>query len=203
MRSSSIGGKLASVFRSKSKSPEIGNDCQANANTSISSRYQEAMEEDSDSEPPLTPIELHGYKDTTQHKLLSTELAEELRAHVPSILQISHNWTLLYSMEQNGTSLNTLYSCSAPTKDKNVSKRRGYFLIIRDSNHDVFGAYLNDYLRPVDNRRYYGNGDCFLWKSEIAKVKHITRAPEFEDADTHIRRTSTVTEDDDEQYWVR
>lgn len=126
-------------------------------------------------EPPLTPLHLHGYKSNTKHKLLTNEVADELRLHLPSILQIGHEWKLLYSMEQNGASLNTLYACTEPKIGENMTRRRGFVLIVEDSHRNLFGAYLNDHLRPLDGKYYYGNGDCFLWKIEHAKVKQLSR----------------------------
>ncbi|KAI3405629.2 OXR1 [Candida oxycetoniae] len=42
----------------------------------------------------------------------------------------------------------------------------GYILVIKDEKNCKFGAYLNEYLKPVEHKRYYGNGECFLWKVE-------------------------------------
>lgn len=127
------------------------------------------------SEPPLTPLHLHGYRSTTKHKLLTTEIAEELRSHLPSILQIGHEWQLLYSLEQNGASLNTLYSSVKPKNGENTNRRRGYLLVIEDSHRNVFGAYTNEHFKVLDGTLYYGNGDCFLWKIEHDKIKRFKR----------------------------
>ncbi|KAG7834772.1 hypothetical protein KL919_002366 [Ogataea angusta] len=124
-------------------------------------------------DPPLTPLQLNGYKPSTHHKLLPTELAEELRLHIPPILQISHSWTLQYSLEQDGTSLNTFYSRTRPQPGESTARRKGYLLVVMDTQHRLFGAYLNDYLRPLDKKQYYGNGDCFLWKAERDSIKNI------------------------------
>ncbi|EGV66182.1 TLD-domain-containing protein, partial [Yamadazyma tenuis ATCC 10573] len=42
----------------------------------------------------------------------------------------------------------------------------GYVMVIRDSKGNRFGCYLNEHLHPMEHRRYYGNGECFLWKLE-------------------------------------
>ncbi|GMM32122.1 Oxr1 protein [Martiniozyma asiatica (nom. inval.)] len=156
--------KLRSVF-SKSPSPSF--------------QTMETFED-----PPLTPITLSGYRQNTKHHLLNEELAEELRQHIPSLLQIGHNWKLDYSLEQNGTSLNTLYNCVAPKVGENKTRRKGYLLIVQDKNKNIFGAYINDYLRPLDGKYYYGNGDCFLWKVEKSKVKKLSRSIENDNAST-------------------
>lgn len=124
-------------------------------------------------DPPLTPIQLIGRKPTSKHQILTECLAEELRQHVPSILQISHTWELLYSIEQSGTSLQTLYHNCHPKSNENLNRRRGFFIIVEDTRGNVFGAYINDHLRPLDRKYYYGNGDCFLWKIERGKVKNL------------------------------
>lgn len=139
------------------------------------SKFQSLDDFDSswDSEPPLTPLTLKGYKKSTKRQLLSHELAEDLRQHIPSVLQINHSWTLRYSIEQDGTSLNTLYERCKPQVGENMRKRKGYFIVVMDNHGSVFGAYVNDYLRPQDGKYYYGNGDCFLWKSEHYKIKRL------------------------------
>lgn len=134
----------------------------------------DSEENDWDEEPPLSPLSLIGYKKGTKRRLLTKELANDLRQHIPSVLQISHTWKLRYSMEQDGTSLNTLYDKCKPEIGENTRRRRGYFLVIMDSHGDRFGAYLNEYLRAQDGRHYYGNGDCFLWKTERVRVKKYT-----------------------------
>lgn len=125
-------------------------------------------------DPPLAGLTLQGYRDDTKKKLLTPTLAEELRAHIPSVLQICHSWSLVYSMEQNGMSLNTLYAKSEPVFGESLLKRRGYFIVVMDEQHKRFGAYLNEYLRPQEGRHYYGNGDCFLWTTEEATVKNLS-----------------------------
>ena len=49
-----------------------------------------------------------------------------------------------------------------------IEQRRpqGYILVIKDEHNAKFGAYLNEYLKPMEHKRYYGNGECFLWKVE-------------------------------------
>lgn len=48
----------------------------------------------------------------------------------------------------------------------------GYVLAIEDNKGNRFGCYLNEHLRPTDKKRYYGNGECFLWKSEWQNEDH-------------------------------
>lgn len=46
------------------------------------------------------------------------------------------------------------------------SRPHGYVMVIEDEHGNRFGCYLNEYLRAQDLKRYYGNGECFLWKCE-------------------------------------
>ncbi|TID14164.1 hypothetical protein CANINC_004810 [Pichia inconspicua] len=131
------------------------------------------QESDDYSDPPLTPLQLIGRNPLSKHRILTEELAEELRHHVPSILQISHTWELLYSIEQCGTSLQTLYNNCRPNTNENLNRRRGFFIVVEDTRGNIFGAYINEHLRPLDGRYYYGNGDCFLWKVEKGKIKNL------------------------------
>lgn len=146
--------------------------------------------------PPLSQLSLKGYKSSTKRRLLDDELASNIRNLLPARLQLFDEWDLVYSLEQHGVSLNTLYQRSNPDyqllqlrKNKpevgygdsvissmmsgNVNSMRerrrpqGYVLIIKDENNSKFGCFVNEHLRPMDQKRYYGNGECFLWKSEL------------------------------------
>ncbi|KAG0679362.1 oxidation resistance protein 1 [Pichia californica] len=166
--------KIRSVFLKKTNSNHNSDSERSNSNRSQNNGNSNSSIDDEFEEPPLTPLTLIGYKNATKHKLLTPELAEEIRHHIPSLLQINHNWKLLYSVEQSGTSLQTLYSNLQPKFGENTTRRRGYIMIVQDTHKNKFGAYLNDYLRPLDGKYYYGNCDCFLWKLEKGKVKHLS-----------------------------
>lgn len=149
----------------------------------------------------LGPVILTGYKDTTKHRLLDGELAEDIRKLVPARLQLFDTWELVYSLEQHGISLKTLYQrCKQalnashgagvhrshssyeegyaalvvgtfmldPWAGQNGTLRRpqGYVMVIKDSTQAKFGCFLNEAPRPMDQKRYYGNGECFLWKCD-------------------------------------
>jgi len=85
--------------------------------------------------PPLTPLTLRGYKSSTREagKLLSRELAEEIRLLVPPRLQLVDGWELAYSLEQNGVSLATLYKKAEEYR----GKRGGFVLVVRDASGGV------------------------------------------------------------------
>ncbi len=85
--------------------------------------------------PPLYPIALKGYYDNTpaSAKLLSRTLAEEIRLLVPPRLQLCDEWNLVYSLEQDGVSLGTLYKKC----DDLRGLRNGFVLVIRDGDGGV------------------------------------------------------------------
>lgn len=122
---------------------------------------QHASVEDEDK---LPEVELLGYSAKTKNKLLTKEMCEELRQLMPTRIQLYTEWTLLYSLEQHGASLHSLYDNIK--YDTNTNVRVGYILVIRDKKGGIFGGYANEPFHPTDSRRYYGNGECFLWKLE-------------------------------------
>ena len=44
----------------------------------------------------------------------------------------------------------------------------GFVLVVKDDGGGVFGAFVNEGFR-VSAGRYYGTGECFLWKAGWAK----------------------------------
>ncbi|KAI5970393.1 hypothetical protein CANMA_000556 [Candida margitis] len=176
----------------------VGNSSRNNSSSSLASATSSNSSLNS-ALPPLPPIELSGYGPTVRHKLMDTELAGDIRNLIPARLQLFDTWYLVYSSEQHGISLNSLYRNSKPehqlieyNKRKkaekgfaesvvnrmmvsntpgniyNTPQRRpqGYVLVVKDKHSSRFGAFLNENLKPIDHKRYYGNGECFLWKCE-------------------------------------
>lgn len=149
--------------------------------------------------PPLANLILNGYADSTKRRLLDVELAANIRNLIPPRLQLFDEWELLYSLEQHGVSLNTLYHNCDPdyqrqqlrikktgkkaekgfaegivsgmvtfgTQERNLGSRpHGYVIIVQDQKKNKFGCYINENPHATDHKRYYGNGECFLWKCE-------------------------------------
>jgi hypothetical protein len=85
--------------------------------------------------PPLDPLVLQGYKSNTPDtaRLLSRTVAEEIRAMVPERLRIVDDWSLVYSLEQDGASLATLYQRCLQFQ----AKRVGFVLVVRDQEGAV------------------------------------------------------------------
>ncbi|KAI7855060.1 TLDc domain-containing protein [Circinella umbellata] len=65
-------------------------------------------------------------------------------------------WSLLYSLDQHGASLTTLYRQCRPYRGPCI-------LAIKDADDSIFGAFLNEPFKS-NNASYYGTGECFLWK---------------------------------------
>jgi hypothetical protein len=85
--------------------------------------------------PPLEPLILRGYRDSTlaSARLLSSAIAEEIRTMVPERLRIVENWHLIYSLEQDGASLSTLYQkCQ-----RYQGRRVGFVLVVKDQEGGV------------------------------------------------------------------
>ncbi|QEU61393.1 Oxr1 [Kluyveromyces lactis] len=138
-------------------SDSIGDESSEKTSRSIQHNHYE--EDDA-----LPPVHLIGYSEKTKNRLLSKEMCEELRHLMPTRIQLYTEWTLLYSLEQHGASLHSLYD--KLKYDTNNNARVGYVIVIRDRKGGIFGGYANETFHPTDSRRYYGNGECFLWKME-------------------------------------
>ncbi|KAI9303984.1 TLD-domain-containing protein [Cunninghamella echinulata] len=80
------------------------------------------------------------------HPLLNEAIARRYR--------LASEWNLLYSLDQHGASLTTLYDHCADTGP--------CILILKDDEEQIFGAFLNEHIHP--DTSYYGTGECFLWK---------------------------------------
>ena len=128
----------------------------------------------SSSESDCIPIKLSGYNSTTNHQLLQEDMVPELRTLMPERIKLHTTWTLLYSLEQNGASLNTLYRCCKEEYDNfrlrsNTFSRKGYLLMIQDMENTIFGLFTNEPFHPLSNNKFYGNGESFLWRIEKSK----------------------------------
>lgn len=85
--------------------------------------------------PPLEPLQLLGFADDTRPdaRLLTRDIAEEIRIMVPPRLSIVDEWNLVYSLEQDGASLATLYEKCARYQGKRV----GFVLCVKDCEGGV------------------------------------------------------------------
>ncbi|KAH0548658.1 hypothetical protein GP486_007799 [Trichoglossum hirsutum] len=138
--------------------------------------------------PPLASLVLQGYDSNTptSAQLLSRALAEEIRLLIPPRLQLAEDWSLVYSLEQNGTSLATMYkNCEGL-----VGSKGGFVLVVRDSSGGVFGSFLTN--APSPSPHYYGTGECFLWKASIVSPLANLPLPPSSDT-TNLTRSTTIS----------
>ncbi|KAH7325113.1 oxidation resistance protein 1 [Stachybotrys elegans] len=134
--------------------------------------------------PPLDPLVLHGYRESTPDntRLLSPAIAEEVRNMIPERLRITEDWRLVYSLQQDGASLNTLYQKCRQFEGKRV----GFVLVVKDQEGGTFGAYISEYPHPAPS--YFGNGECFLWSAST-----LASLPPPPSADTtNLTRSTTL-----------
>ncbi|ORX63078.1 TLD-domain-containing protein [Hesseltinella vesiculosa] len=107
------------------------------------------------------PVELIDRRqDTTP--VVTTPLVEKIHQVLPQRYRLAKKWTLLYSIDQHGISLTTLYRLVKNNKGPCV-------FAIKDANDQVFGAFLNETLKP--STHYYGTGECFLWRDTTQGLK--------------------------------
>lgn len=84
--------------------------------------------------PPLTPLGLYGFRgDSSSAQILSRLLAEEIRLLIPARSQLVERWKLVFSLEQDGASLATLYDRC----DDYRGKKGGFVLVVKDGTGDV------------------------------------------------------------------
>ncbi|CDO76666.1 hypothetical protein BN946_scf184752.g4 [Trametes cinnabarina] len=100
-------------------------------------------------------VRLVGRKEFTV-PVLTVEIADMLRPFFPALARLPRSWTLLYSLDQHGISLNTLYARCQDFKGSAL-------LVIRDSNDAIFGAWMGEGIHPSKGA-YYGSGESFLWQ---------------------------------------
>jgi len=162
--------------------------------------------------PPLYPLVLKGYSSSTSAsaQLLSRVIAEEIRLLVPPRLQLCEEWNLVYSLDQDGVSLGTLYKKCEDLR----GLRNGFVLVVKDGEGGVgvlnllrhmftrpqltilfqlFGAYLTE--APHVSPHYFGTGECFLWRASVLPsslhLMHSLPPPPSSDT-TNLQRTTTL-----------
>ncbi|KDN44372.1 TLD-domain-containing protein [Tilletiaria anomala UBC 951] len=164
------------------------------------------------------PVSLTGRREETS-EVIEQWHAARIQAALPPRLQLGKTWRLVYSLDQHGISLGTLYHNVAKALDPTLAKKSvaglqdaegwlrgasaetqgalgvgsgggrvkhvggglalsdaGLVIGIRDAEDNVFGAFVNERLRPQPH--YYGSGECFLWKTTCEN------SPQAPDVDT-------------------
>lgn len=83
------------------------------------------------------------------HAVLTNQIAEQIQAFLPLLQQLTDEWRLVYSLDQHGISISTLFEKSALLQGSSV-------LLLKDLNGGIFGAYMSE--MPAWKKGYYGNG---------------------------------------------
>ncbi|ORX76756.1 TLD-domain-containing protein, partial [Anaeromyces robustus] len=107
---------------------------------------------------------LKGRKDDTL-PVLTEYLAEIIRSRLPNLLQEAPTWNLLYSMDQHGARLSTLY--------RNIKDQGPCIVVLKNSENEVFGAFISEPFDP-SNRGFFGTPECFLFKSNKYQFKKFS-----------------------------
>jgi len=109
-------------------------------------------------------IHLKGRYDCT-YPVLSEYLAEIIRSRLPTLLQEATTWKLLYSMDQHGARLSTLY--------RMIKDQGPCVIVLKNSENEVFGAFVSE---PFDteNHGFFGTPECFLWKANKYQFKKFS-----------------------------
>ncbi|KAI9220834.1 TLD-domain-containing protein [Blastocladiella britannica] len=108
-------------------------------------------------------LELNGRLPMTK-PVLTLDLALQLRGHLPILPRIADRWQLVYSMDQHGISLATLYDKFRTAVSNKTVQQRGFVLVILDSTGRKFGAFLSD---PLHNSQsFFGTGETFVFSCD-------------------------------------
>ncbi|WFD31282.1 oxidation resistance protein 1 [Malassezia sp. CBS 17886] len=135
--------------------------------------------------------------------------AARVQALLPRRLRLGRSWRLVYSLDQHGSSLATLYHRVARAMDPKSMRQAagegwmlgssaaahhavlggeeaqtpsttlhsglsmadaGLVLVVQDTDGNVFGAFINEKVQIAPH--YYGNGECFLWKTVVRRLPY-------------------------------
>lgn len=89
--------------------------------------------------PSLTGARCQSYR------LTRPPSREQLRPHLPPRPRLASTWTLLYSLDQHGSSLQTLYSQNERWDARHKGGASGgVILCVKDSDGGVFGGWTNE-----------------------------------------------------------
>jgi len=106
-------------------------------------------------------IDLKGRNENTL-PVLNDDLAEIIRSRLPNLLQEATTWKLLYSMDQHGATLSTLY--------RKIQGQGPCVMVLKNSEEELFGAFISEAFDP-SNKGFFGTPECFLWKADPHQFK--------------------------------
>ncbi|XP_077156316.1 nuclear receptor coactivator 7 isoform X2 [Paroedura picta] len=129
------------------KSWEIITVEEAKRRKSICSYGEDDSDENNDDDGDALPVLRN------QSALLENMHVEQLARCLPARVQ-GYPWRLVYSTQEHGTSLKTLYR-------KSASLDSPVLLVIKDMDNQIFGSYATHPFKFSDH--YYGTGETFLY----------------------------------------
>jgi len=94
--------------------------------------------------------------------VLDINMAEIIRSRLPNLLQEATTWKLLYSMDQHGATLSTVFN--------RIRGQGPCIMALKSSDGEIFGAFLSEAFDP-SKQRFYGTPECFLWKADQYQFK--------------------------------
>jgi len=109
-------------------------------------------------------IDLKGRNQNTL-PVLTDDLAEIIRSRLPNLLQEATTWKLLYSMDQHGATLSTLY--------RKIKSQGPCIMVLKSSEEEIFGAFVSESFDP-SKKGFFGTPECFLWKADKYQFKKYT-----------------------------
>ena len=146
--------------------------------------------------PSVVSVNFKGRKDATTVPVLDVDLADlvcspsffsscihakfvQLRAQLPALDRLPKTWHLVYSLDQHGISLQTLYTrCEAHSQAQAQARlvgtgttrtggtgemvsigRPGMMVVVKDSGDSVFGVWMGEGIRQSRGKGYYGSGE--------------------------------------------
>ncbi|KAI3649088.1 hypothetical protein MP228_006942 [Amoeboaphelidium protococcarum] len=91
-------------------------------------------------------IQLVGQDDSADTPIMNMELANALRSRIPSRFREYNKYQLIFSLQQHGASLNTLYQKCANFRDYQADSPSicPSFLLIQDDGNSIFGAFTTE-----------------------------------------------------------
>lgn len=93
--------------------------------------------------PALSNVELLGRHPTTDIAL-TAQLASTLRTILPPLFRISRRWDLAFSLDQNGSSLRTLYDSLERWDSReasDTSRQVAFLFVLKSQASDICGAF--------------------------------------------------------------
>ncbi|KAI3629693.1 hypothetical protein MIR68_011128 [Amoeboaphelidium protococcarum] len=91
-------------------------------------------------------IQLVGLDSSADTPIMNMELANALRRRIPSRFREYNKYQLIFSLQQHGASLNTLYQKCAYFRDYQADRPSicPSFLLVQDDGNSIFGAFTTE-----------------------------------------------------------